>query len=216
MLGNSCIGKALVFIGLLLCVFGLSGCSADMRNLAEGADALLSGLADGADSAMNGLADGADGVLGGVSDATEQALDSLSEAEDGRLKDGVLSVYGALIDKAGAAALTPEGELKGRLTKGADDYTGSYEVSYTDFTGTELPFGGTTLAREGGSLLHIACTLSLENGEAAVFLCSGAKDPVILLSGSGEYTGTVAVDGASTYIGVWGDHADATVSIAIE
>lgn len=118
MLGNSCIGKALVFIGLLLCVFGLSGCSADMRNLAEGADALLSGLADGAD-----------GVLGGVSDATEQALDFLSEAEDGRLKDGVLSVYGALIDKAGAAALTPEGELKGRLTKGADDYTGSYEAS---------------------------------------------------------------------------------------
>lgn len=87
---------------------------------------------------------------------------------------------------------------------------------YSDFAGTEILFGGTTLEREAGSTLHITCSLSLESGKAAVFLRSGADDPTILLSESGEYDGTVEVDGTSTYIGVWGDQADGTVSIEIE
>ena len=106
--------------------------------------------------------------------------------------------------------------MKGRLEKGGDDYTGSYEADYSDFSGTELLFGGTTLEREGGSALNITCTLSLENGSAAVFLRSGSDDPVVLLSESGAYTGTVEVNGASTYIGIWGEHADGKVSIEIE
>ena len=38
----------------------------------------------------------------------------------------------------------------------------------------------------------------------------------LLLSESGEYDGTIEVDGTSTYIGVWGDQAEGTVSIEIE
>lgn len=87
---------------------------------------------------------------------------------------------------------------------------------YSNLTGTEILFGGTTLEREAGSTIHITCSLSLESGEAAVFLRSGADDPVILLSESGEYDGTIEVDGTSTYIGVWGDQAEGTVSIEIE
>ena len=151
-----------------------------------------------------------------LADGTGQMLDSLTKADDGRLKDRLLEAYGALLDEAGSTVLTPESRLKGRLKKGGDDYTGSYEADYSDFTGTELLFGGTTLEREGGSTLSIRCTLSLENGSAAVFLRSGSDDPVVLLSESGAYTGTVEADGASTYIGVWGDHADGSVSIEIE
>ena len=103
-----------------------------------------------------------------------------------------------------------------RKENGADDYTGAYEATYSEFTGTEILFGGTTLERGAGSTIHITCSLSLESGEAAVFLRSGADDPVILLSESGEYDGTVEVDGTSTYIGVWGDQTDGTVSIEIE
>ena len=151
-----------------------------------------------------------------LADGTGQMLDSLTKVDDGRLKDHLLEAYGALLDEAGSTVLTPESRLKGRLKKGGDDYTGSYEADYSDFTGTELLFGGTTLEREGGSTLSIRCTLSLENGSAAVFLRSGSDDPVVLLSESGAYTGTVEADGASTYIGVWGDHADGSVSIEIE
>ncbi len=154
--------------------------------------------------------------MNGLAGGTDQALDSLSEIDDGQLKDTVLEAYRALVDEAGAAALTPEGKLKGDLTKGSDDYTGSYEAAYSDFTGTELLFSGTTLEREGGGTLSIACSLSLEDGEAMIFLRSGAEDPVILLSESGDYTGTVEVDGTSTYIGVWGSHADGTVTIEMQ
>ena len=202
---NNSVGKRFFFIAALLCVCSLSGCSTAIQSLADGTDAILNGLADGTDIVLNGLADG-----------TGQMLDSLTKADDSRLKDRLLEAYGALLDEAGSTALTPEGRLKGHLEKGKDDYTGSYEADYSDFTGTELLFGGTTLEREGGSTLSIRCTLSLENGSAAVFLRSGSDDPVVLLSESGAYTGTVEADGASTYIGVWGDHADGSVSIEIE
>lgn len=202
---NNSVGKRFFFIAALLCACSLSGCSTAIQSLADGTDAILNGLADGTDIVLNGLADG-----------TGQMLDSLTKADDGRLKDRLLEAYGALLDEAGSTVLTPESRLKGRLKKGGDDYTGSYEADYSDFTGTELLFGGTTLEREGGSTLSIRCTLSLENGSAAVFLRSGSDDPVVLLSESGAYTGTVEADGASTYIGVWGDHADGSVSIEIE
>ena len=188
------IRKIISFTCALLCACSLSGCSTAMQSLADGTDAILSGLADG----------------------TSQILDSLTETDDGQLKGHLLEAYGMLLDEAGSTALTPEGRLKGRLEKGGDDYTGSYEADYSDFTGTELLFGGTTLEREGGSTLNITCTLSLENGSASVFLRSGSDDPVVLLSESGTYTGTVEVNGASTYIGVWGEHADGSVSIEIE
>ena len=202
---NNSVGKRFFFIAALLCACSLSGCSTAIQSLADGTDAILNGLAGGTDIVLNGLADG-----------TGQMLDSLTKVDDGRLKDRLLEAYGALLDEAGSTVLTPESRLKGRLKKGGDDYTGSYEADYSDFTGTELLFGGTTLEREGGSTLSIRCTLSLENGSAAVFLRSGSDDPVVLLSESGTYTGTVEVNGASTYIGIWGEHADGSVSIEIE
>lgn len=198
-------GKICVFLCALLCVVSLSGCSTVMQSLADGTDAVLNGLTDGTDIVLNGLADGAD-----------QALGDLSEADDGQAKDSILEAFGKLVDDAGTAALTPQSKLQGHKENGADDYTGSYEATYSNLTGTEILFGGTTLEREAGSTIHITCSLSLENGEAAVFLRSGADDPMILLSESGEYDGTIEVDGTSTYIGVWGDQAEGTVSIEIE
>ena len=133
-----------------------------------------------------------------------------------RYSKSILRAFSALVDDAGTVPLTSQNKLQGHREKGIDDYTGSYKATYSDFAGTELLFGGTTLKREAGNTIRINCSLSLESGEAAVFLCSGAEDPVILLSESGEYDGTVEVDGTSTYVGVWGDHADGTVSVEIE
>ena len=198
-------GKICALLCAIFCIGSLSGCSTAMQSLADGTDAVLNGLANGTDIVLNGLADGAD-----------QALGDLSEVDDGQAKDSILEAFGKLVDDAGTAALTPQSKLQGHKKNGADDYTGSYEATYSNLTGTEILFGGTTLEREAGSTIHITCSLSLENGEAAVFLRSGADDPTILLSESGEYDGTVEVDGTSTYIGVWGDQADGTVSIEVE
>ena len=122
-----------------------------------------------------------------------------------------MGAYGSLVDAAGSWALTPDRSLQGERVRGEDDYTGTYEADYQDFSGTELLFGGTTLDRAAGNTVEISCSLDIEEGEAA-----GSDDPVILLSGSGDYSSTIEVGGGSTYIGVWGEEANGSVSIQIE
>ncbi len=132
------------------------------------------------------------------------------------VKDALVGAYGSLMDAAGSWALTPDRSLQGDRVRGEDDYTGTYEAGYEDFSGTELLFGGTTLDREAGNTVDLSCSLDIEEGEAVVFLCSGSDDPVILLSESGDYASTIKVGGGSTYIGVWGEGATGSVSIQID
>ena len=189
----------------LLCALLLSGCSGMMQSLADGTDAVLNGLAEGTDQIAGALADGTDAVLGAAADATDDSV-----------KDALVDAYGSLVDAAGTLALTPESSLQGERIPGKDDYTGVYEAGYEDFSGTELLFGGTTLDREAGNTVEISCSLTVEEGEAAVFLRSGAEDLVLLLSGSGDYAGTIEVGGGSVYLGVWGEGVTGSVSIQIE
>lgn len=60
-----CTKKVLLFLGALICFFGLSGCSTSMESMMDGADSVLNGLTDGVD----------------------QMLDSLSEAGEEQMKD---------------------------------------------------------------------------------------------------------------------------------
>ena len=64
--------------------------------------------------------------------------------------------------------------------------------------------------------VEVTCSLTVEEGEAAVFLCSGAEEPVLLLSESGDYSGTIEVGSGSVYLGVWGEGLTGSVSIQIE
>ena len=189
----------------LLCALLLSGCSGVLQSLADGTDAVLGGLAEGTDRVAGALADMTDAALGAAADATGDSV-----------KDAILDAYSSLMDTAGSWALTPDRSLQGERVRGEDDYTGTYAADYEDFSGTELLFGGTTLDRAAGNTVEISCSLDIEEGEAAVFLCSGSDDPVILLSGSGDYSSTIEVGGGSTYIGVWGEEANGSVSIQIE
>ena len=189
----------------LLCALLLSGCSGVLQSLADGTDSVLGGLAEGTDQVTGALADMTDAALGAAADATDDSV-----------KDTLVGAYGSLVDAAGSWALTPDRSLQGERVRGEDDYTGTYEANYEDFSGTELLFGGTTLDREAGNTIELSCSLDIEEGEAAVFLCSGSDDPVILLSGSGDYSSTIEVGGGSTYIGVWGEEANGSASIQIE
>ena len=189
----------------LLCALLLSGCSGVLQSLADGTDAVLGGLAEGTDRIAGALADGTDAVL-----------DAAAGATDDSVKDTILDAYGSLMDAAGSWALTPDRSLQGDRVRGEDDYTGTYEAGYEDFSGTELLFGGTTLDREAGNTVDLSCSLDIEEGEAVVFLCSGSDDPVILLSESGDYASTIKVGGGSTYIGVWGEGVTGGVFIQID
>lgn len=189
----------------LLCALLLSGCSGMMQALADGTDTVLGGLAEGTDR-----------VTGALADLTDNAMEAAAGATDDSAKDAILDAYGSLVDAAGSWALTPDRSLQGERVRSEDGYTGTYEADYGDFSGTELLFGGTTLDRAAGNTVELSCSLDIEEGEAAVFLCSGSDDPVILLSGSGDYSSTIEVGGGSTYIGVWGEEANGSASIQIE
>lgn len=189
----------------LLCALLLSGCSGVLQSLADGTNAVLGGLAEGTDQVTGALADMTDAALGAAADATDDSV-----------KDTLVGAYGSLVDAAGSWALTPDRSLQGERVRGEDDYTGTYEANYEDFSGTELLFGGTTLDREAGNTVELSCSLDIEEGEAAVFLCSGLEEPMILLSESGDYSSTIEVGGGSTYIGVWGEGVAGSVSIQIE
>ena len=186
----------------LLCTLLLSGCSGVMQALADGTDAVL-----------NGLAEGTDRVTGALADLTDNVMEAAADVTDDSVKDAILDAYGSLVDAAGALALTPDRSLQGERVRGEDDYTGAYEADYEDFSGTELLFGGTTLDREAGNTVELTCSLNIEEGEAAVFLCSGSEDPVILLAESGDYSSTIEVGGGSTYIGVWGEGVTGNISV---
>lgn len=189
----------------LLCVILLSGCSGIMQ-----------AMADGTDTVLNGLAEGTDRVTGALADMTDAALNAAADATDDSVKDALVGAYGSLVDAAGTWALTPDRSLQGERVRGEDGYTGTYGADYEDFSGTELLFGGTTLDRAAGNTVEISCALDIEEGEAAVFLCSSSEEPVILLSGSGDYASAIKVGGGSTYIGVWGEGVTGSVSIQIE
>ena len=189
----------------LLCVLLLSSCSGVMQSLADRTNAVLGGLAEGTDR-----------VTGALADLTDNAMEAAAGATDDSVKDSILDAYNSLVDTAGSWALTPDRSLQGERVRGEDGYTGTYEAGYEDFSGTELLFGGTTLDRAAGSTVEISCSLHIEEGEAAVFLCSGGEDPVVLLSESGDYASTIEVGGRSTYIGVWGEEANGSVSIQID
>lgn len=189
----------------LLCVFLLSGCSSIMQALADGTDAVLCGLANGADQ-----------VAGALADMTDAALDTAADATDDSVKDTLVDAYGSLVDAAGSWALTPDRSLQGERVPGEDDYTGTYAADYEGFSGTELLFGGTTLDREAGDTVEISCSLTIEEGEVAIFLNFGSEEPVILLSESGDYSGTIEVGGGSVYLGVWGEGMTGSVSIQID
>ena len=189
----------------LLCTLLLSGCSGMLQSLADGTDAVLGGLAEGTGQ-----------VTGALADMTDTALDAAADATDDSVKDAILDAYSSLMDTAGSWALTPDRSLQGERVRGEDDYTGTYAADYEDFSGTELLFGGTTLDREAGDTVEVTCSLTVEEGEAAIFLNSGSEDPVILLSESGDYSSTIEVGGGSIYLGVWGEGVTGSVSIQIE
>ena len=178
----------------LLCALLLSGCSGMLQSLADGTDAVLGGLSEGADA----------------------VFEAAAGATDDSVKDAIVDAYGSLVDAAGSWALTPDRSLQGERVPGEDDYTGTYEAGYEDFSGTELLFGGTTLDREAGDTVEVICSLDIEEGNAAIFLRSGGEEPVLLLSGSGDYSGTIEVGGSSTYLGVWGEGVTGGVAIQME
>ena len=82
----------------------------------------------------------------------------------GCTKDEILNHYNNIVQSAGSAELTGNLSLQGEKEKGIDDYTGSYQADYKDFSDTEYLFGGTSIKREAGKEISITCNLEVDEG----------------------------------------------------
>lgn len=65
----------------------------------------------------------------------------------GCTKDEILNHYNNVVQSAGSIELTGKLSLQGKKEKGIDDYTGSYQADYENFSDTEYLFGGTSIKR---------------------------------------------------------------------
>lgn len=92
--------------------------------------------------------------------------------------------------------------LQGKKEKGIDDYTGSYQADYENFSDTEYLFGGTSIKREAGKDISVTCTLEVLSGTAKVFWISGADEAVTLLETTGTYSDTITLPDGGNYIGI--------------
>lgn len=111
----------------------------------------------------------------------------------GCTKDEILDYYNNIVQSAGSIELTGNLSLKGTKEKGIDDYTGTYQADYKDFSNTEYLFGGTSINREAGNDISVTCTLEVIDGTAKVFWISGADEPVTLIETTGTYSNTLTL-----------------------
>ena len=76
--------------------------------------------------------------------------------------------------------------------KGADDYVGTYEAEYEQFTGEEFIFGGTSLKRKEGSDLQATYSLTIQSGTAVLYWLDGEDNIVFTdVSDEGDYEFTI-------------------------
>lgn len=162
------------------------------------------------------LTDGKNTIINGLVDAKDEVLDAAANTIGDEPKEAILGALNVLNEAGGETALTSDTFLKGKRTKGTDDYTGTYSADYNKYSGTEVLFGGTTMERDGGNTIEVSCSLKVERGKAIIFLKSGSSDPAVLLETTDDYTGSIEVGNGSCYIGVWGDEFTGNIEINME
>ena len=134
----------------------------------------------------------------------------------GCTKDEVLDHSNNIVQSVGSSELTGNLFLQGKKEKGIDDYTGSYQADYKDFSDTEYLFGGTSIKREAGKEISIICNLEIDEGTAKVFWSSGAEEPVTLIETTGEYENTITLPDGGNYIGIECENFTGNVEISVK
>lgn len=133
----------------------------------------------------------------------------------GCTKNDILRHYNDVIAIMGESQLTDKRSLEGEKKAGADDYTGSYRVSYENASKTEYLFGGTSINREMGREVAVTCTLKVSQGHARVFWISGAEESVGLIETNGTYSGVLTLPDGGNYIGVECENFTGSIELEI-
>lgn len=129
-------------------------------------------------------------------------------------KDGFLSIYKSANEKAGDMVLTSKSKLKGSREFGEDHYTGIYEVTYKNFKGEEVIFGGTTIERDSDDI-HIELNVDNSDGNIKIYMKLKEKEETLAIK-DGSYEFDFNVKDGSNYLIINGDNYSGKVNIQIK
>lgn len=108
------------------------------------------------------------------------------------LWDGLLTEINDWSESFATQSITKDQDLTGKRERGADNYVGTYEATYTQFDGEEFIFGGTSFKRIDGSDLYATYSLTIQSGEATLYWMEGDNKIVIAeTSDEGVYEFTI-------------------------
>lgn len=134
----------------------------------------------------------------------------------GCTKDEILGGYNQILQTVGDDSLTADRKLQGERSFGVDSYVGEYKADYDDFDGEEILFGNTSLNREAGNTVKIACEFEREAGSIQLLWQEGAKEPEILLEDEGECSKTIVIPAAGGYLTVAGEDFSGHMKLKVE
>lgn len=130
-------------------------------------------------------------------------------------KNSLINGFNDWMQSFSKYALTNDFELQGIRKYGIDNYTGSYEATYFQWTGKELLFGGTSLQRENGNQLKVTYTLTIAEGTARLYrLAAGQEYPIADTNAANviEFT----IDSGDNYIILEGNQLSGSLSLNVE
>ncbi len=130
-------------------------------------------------------------------------------------KKEVINEFDNTIKMISDNILTKDERLVGDRVFGVDHYVGTYKANYKDFSSEEILFGGTTIERKKGGVIHVKLTIKGDSGSIKVIARLKGEDKVL-----GDKNGIYEVDlnvlDGSNFIIVKGDKFSGILQLEIE
>ncbi len=130
-------------------------------------------------------------------------------------KEEVINEFDNTIKMISDNILTKDERLVRDRVFGVDHYVGSYKANYKDFSREEILFGGTTVERKNGGVVHVKLTIKGESGKVSVIARMKGED-IVLGDKNAIYEVDLNVLDGGNFIIVKGDKFSGILKLEIE
>lgn len=135
------------------------------------------------------------------------------ELED--LWNNLLNEINDMAELAATQSVTKDDKLSGERRSGVDDYVGTYQCTYKDFSSKEFLFGGTMLKRQAGSDFKAVYSITVSSGKGGLYwLCGDEKIKIADTSEEGTYEFSIGT--GKNFIIFEGENFSGTLSLTVE
>lgn len=161
------------------------------------------------------------GILREAAELGDGLLEEWKDNKDGikqelyELVDVLFEEINAWSDSAATHSITSDDLIVGERRQGGDNYVGSYEADYSQFTGEEYIFGGTSLKRTDGSDLKVSYSLTIRSGRATLYWLDGEEEKLIADT-SVQDTYEFTIHAGGNFIVLRGEDFTGSLSLEVE